>query len=136
MNVFMRLLRLIWQISMRHHSTTQYQALFLSSLCYVKIHLKPSTYTRNSVVKKEDTKLSISLLNKINTFDGYDFNIDIINDDEYNALQKESLMLFDGYCIFGFREFYKNLLCILEEANKTMYRYNEDVPKNLWTLSF
>jgi hypothetical protein len=52
---------------------------------------------------KEDSKPSITSLNKTNTCDGYDFNIDIINDDEYNALQKEFLMLFEAYCIFGFR---------------------------------
>ncbi len=49
---FMRLLRLIWQISWRHYSTTQYQPHFLSSLCYLKIYLKPSTYTRISVVER------------------------------------------------------------------------------------
>ncbi len=61
--------------------------------------------------KKEVPQPSISLLNKTDTFDGYDFNIDIITD-EVNALQKELLMLFEGFCIFGYREFYKKLLCI------------------------
>ncbi len=41
--------------------------------------------------------------------DGYEFNIDIFNDDEYSALQKESLMLLEGYCIFGFQEFYRKI---------------------------
>jgi hypothetical protein len=58
--------------------------------------------------EKEDPKPSITSLNKTNTCDGYDFNIDIINDDEYNALQKEVLMLFEGFCIFGFKEIFKN----------------------------
>jgi hypothetical protein len=49
--------------------------------------------------EKEDPKPSITSLSKTNTCDGYDFNIDIINDDEYNALQKELLMLFEGFCI-------------------------------------
>ncbi len=77
--------------------------------------------------EKENPKPSITSLNKI--YDGYDFNIDIIKDDEYNALQKESLMLFEDYCIFGFWKFFKNFFCILMEVNKTMYRNNEDVPK-------
>jgi hypothetical protein len=47
--------------------------------------------------EKKDPKPSITSLNKTNTCDGYDFNIDIINDDEYNVLQKESLMLFEGF---------------------------------------
>jgi hypothetical protein len=46
--------------------------------------------------KKEDPQPSISLLIKTNTFDGYDFNIDIITD-EVNALQTELLMLFEGF---------------------------------------
>ncbi len=44
--------------------------------------------------EKEDPKPSTTSLDKTNTCDGYDFNIDIINDDEYSALQKELLMLF------------------------------------------
>ncbi len=38
--------------------------------------------------KKMDPKPSISLLNKTNTFDGYDFTINIF-EDEVNALQKK-----------------------------------------------
>jgi hypothetical protein len=81
--------------------------------------------------EKEGPKSSITLLNNTDTCDGYDFIIDIINNDEYNALQKESLMLFESCCIFGSREFYKKLLCILVEVNKTMYENNEDVPEKL-----
>jgi hypothetical protein len=46
--------------------------------------------------EKGDPKQSITSLNKTNICDGYDFNIDIINYDEYNALQKESLMLLEA----------------------------------------
>ncbi len=49
---FMRLLRMIWQIPRRLYSTTQYQAHSLSSLCYLKIYLKPSTYRQCYVVKR------------------------------------------------------------------------------------
>ena len=38
--------------------------------------------------EKAGPKQSITKLNKTDTCDGYDFNIDIINNDEYNALQK------------------------------------------------
>jgi hypothetical protein len=81
------------------------------------------------VGEKEDPKPSITSPNKANTCDGYDFNIDIIHNDEYNALQKESLMLFEGFLIFGFWEFFKNFFCILMEVSKTIYGNNEDVPK-------
>ncbi len=76
-----------------------------------------------------DPKPSITSPNKTNTCDGYDFNIDIINNDEYNALQKELLMLFEGFCISGFWEFFKDFFFILMEEHKTMYGNNEDVPK-------
>ena len=45
--------------------------------------------------EKEDPKPSITSLNKTNTCDGYDFSIDFISNDEHNALQKESLMMFE-----------------------------------------
>jgi hypothetical protein len=50
--------------------------------------------------EKEGPKSSITILNKTDTCDGYVFNIDIINNDEYNVLQKELLILFEAYCIF------------------------------------
>jgi hypothetical protein len=81
---------------------------------------------------KEDPKPSVTSLNTTNTCDGYDFNIDAINNDEYNALQKELLMLLEAYCIFGFGEFFKNFFCILVEVNTTMYGNNEDVPKKVF----
>jgi hypothetical protein len=40
-------------------------------------------------------------------------------------------MLFEGYCIFGFWEFYKKLLGNLVEVHKNMYGNNEDVAKKL-----
>jgi hypothetical protein len=84
--------------------------------------------------EKQNPQPSIASLNKTNTCDEYDFNIDFIYDDDYSALQKELLMLLEGYYIFGFWEFYKNLLCILVEVNKTMYGYNEDVPVKLLNI--
>ncbi len=73
--------------------------------------------------KKVRLEPSNSLLNQTNTCDGYVFNIDVFTD-EVNALQNESLMLFEGFCIFGYRESYKNLLCILMVVNKTMHGNN------------
>jgi hypothetical protein len=86
--------------------------------------------------EKVDPKPSITLLNETNTCDGYDFNIDIINNDDYNAVQKESLIMFEGFCIFCFWEFFKNFFCILMEVNKTMYGNNEDVPNKFLTICF
>jgi hypothetical protein len=86
--------------------------------------------------EKQNPQPSITLLNKTNTCDGYDFYVDFVNNDEYNVIQEELLMLFEGYCIFGFREFYKHLLCILVEVNKTMYGKMKMFQKNFWTFSF
>ncbi len=84
------------------------------------------------VGEKEEPKPSITSPNKTNTCDGYDINIDIINNDEYNAVQKELLMMFEGFCIFCFGVFFKNFFCLLMKVNKTMYGNNEDVPKRIF----
>ncbi len=83
--------------------------------------------------EKQNPQPSITLLNEITTYDGYNFNIDFISNKEY-TLQKELLMLFEGYCIFGCQEFYKKMLCILVEVKKTMYVYYEDVPDKLMDI--
>jgi hypothetical protein len=88
------------------------------------------------VGEKEDPKPSITSMNKTNTCDGYGFNIDIINNDEYNAVQKESLMMFEGFCISGFWEFFKNFFCMSMEVNKTMYGNNEDVPNFFFDILY
>jgi hypothetical protein len=76
---------------------------------------------------------SSSLLNKTDTCDGHDFNIEVFTD-EVNALLKELLVLFEGFCIFGYREFYKKMLCILMEVNKTIHGNNGDIPDILLNL--
>ena len=76
---------------------------------------------------------STSLLNQTNTCDGHDFNIGVFTD-EVNALQEELLLLLGGFCIFGYREAYKNSLCILMVVNKTIYGNNGDVPDILLNM--
>ncbi len=81
------------------------------------------TFYRDFSGEKVRLEPSTTLLNKTDTCDGHDFHIDIFAD-EVNALQKESLLLFEGFCIFGYREFYKNWLYILMVGNKTIYGSN------------
>ncbi len=99
------------EVDMANSKETSFSNTISSTLSLITVlceDLFEAIITHNKIYgEKQDPKPSISLLNKTNTYDGYDFNIDIINDDEYNAIQKESLMLFEGYCIFGFWEFYK-----------------------------
>jgi hypothetical protein len=78
-----------------------------------KVRLEPSTL----------------LLNQTDSLNGYVFYIDVFTE-EVDALQKELLVLFEGFCMFGYREAYKNLLCILMVVNKTIYGNNGDVPDN------
>ncbi len=95
------------------------------------------TFYREFSGEKVRLEPSTSLLNKTDTCDGHDFNIDIFTD-EVDALQEELLLLSEGFCIFGHREFYKNLLCILMVVNKTIYGNNGDVPDillNMFLLS-
>ncbi len=65
------------------------------------------TFYRDFSGKKVRLEPSTSLLNKTHTCDGHDLIIDFFTD-EVNALQEESLLLFEGFSIFGYREFYKN----------------------------
>jgi hypothetical protein len=44
------------------------------------------------------------------------------------------LVLFEGFCIFGYREAYKTLLCILMVVNKTIHGNNGDVPDILLNM--
>jgi hypothetical protein len=91
------------------------------------------TLHRDFSGEKVDIEASTISLNKTNTCDGYDFDIEIITD-EVIALQKEWLFLFEGFCIFGYREFYKKLLCILMVVNKTIYGNNGDDPDILFNM--
>ena len=53
---------------------------------------------------------------------------------EFNTLQKECLKSFESLCVFGYREFYKNLLCILVEMHYQIYRKFTPVPKRMMEL--
>jgi hypothetical protein len=93
------------------------------------------TIHKDACSRKMVPKPSISLLNKTDIMNGYDFTINIF-EDEVNALHKELLMFLEGYCIVGYREFYKNLLCNLMEVYKTIYGTNEDVPDKHFEIFF
>jgi hypothetical protein len=84
---FMRLLRMIWQIRKKASfnntiSTTLSLITVLFEDLFEAVNIQAA-----KCGEKEDPKPSITSLNKTYTCDGYDFNIDIINDDEYNELQ-------------------------------------------------
>ena len=57
---------------------------------------------------------------------------------EFNAAQKECLKSLESLCVFGYREFYKNLLCILVEMYYQVYRKVYTRPEtydgNVWCV--
>lgn len=53
---------------------------------------------------------------------------------EFNAVQKECLKTLESLCVFGYREFYKNLLCILVEMHHQIYRKYTPVPKPMMEM--
>jgi hypothetical protein len=113
-----------------HHTVTS--TLSLITVLFEDL-FEAITLHREFSGEKRRLEPSTSLLNQTDTLNGYVFNIDIFTD-EVNALQKESLVLLEGFCIFGYREAYKNLLCILMVANKTIYENNGDVPDKLLNM--
>jgi hypothetical protein len=86
-----------------HHTITS--TLSLITVLFEDL-FEAITLHRDFSGEKVRLELLTPLLNKTNTCDGHDFNI-VIFTDEVNALQKELLVLFEGFCIFGYREFYK-----------------------------
>ncbi len=113
------------KVDMANSKDTSFKNTITSTLSLITILFEDLfeaiTIHKDFCGKQEVPQPSISLLNKTDTCDGHEFDIDIITD-EVNPLKKESLMLFEGFCIFGYRDFYKNLLCILMEVNKTIYK--------------
>jgi hypothetical protein len=61
--------------------------------------------------------------------DGFLFEKGIIQDEEYNPLEKECLKSLESLCVFDYHEYYKNLLCILVEFYNRIYGKTTAIPK-------
>ncbi len=129
------------KVDLENSKETSFKKTITSTLSLITVFFEDlfEAITFYRVFSGEKVRLEplTSLLNKADTCDGYDFNIDVFTD-EVNALQEESLLLFEGFCIFGYREFYKEMLCILMVVNKTIYGNNGNVPDillNMFLLS-
>jgi hypothetical protein len=70
-------------------------------------------------------------MNTTVTSGGFVFEGGINKNEEYSPLQKKLLQLLEGFCVFGYQEYYKNLLCTLVEAHKTIYGTGTPVQKKL-----
>ncbi len=51
-----------------------------------------------------------------------------------DGLQKECLKSLESLCVFGYCEFYKNLLCILVELHNQIYHKYTPVPKRMMEM--
>jgi hypothetical protein len=100
------------KVDLENSKETSFKNTITSSLSLITVLFKDLfetiTFYRDFSGEKVRLEPSTSL-NQTNTCDGHDFNIDVFTD-EVNALQEESLLLFEGFCIFGYREFYKKCL--------------------------
>jgi hypothetical protein len=54
--------------------------------------------------------------------------------DVSDGLQKECLKSLESLCVFGYREFYKNLLCILLELHNQICRKYTPIPKRMMAM--
>ncbi len=60
---------------------------------------------------------------------GFQFKKGIITEKEYNQFEKECLKSFESLCVFGYREYYKKLLCILVEFYNRVSEKATPVPR-------
>ncbi len=125
------------KVDMENSKKTSFHHTITSTLSLITVLFEDLfeaiTLHREFSGEKVRLEPSTSLLNKTNTCDGYVFNVDVFTD-EVNVLQKESVVLFEGFCIFGYREAYKKFLCILMVVNKTIHGNNGDVPDILLNM--
>jgi hypothetical protein len=96
--------------------------------CAIELHEK---------IANEDTELH-SLDPRIYLFNGqeegdYLFGQGIINEASIN--DKEYLQLYESWCLFAYREFYKNLLVILDEVSLRTYGVKKtSIPNRFYKL--
>jgi hypothetical protein len=75
--------------------------------------LDPRKYLVNGQVKGDDCNY-------------FCFGQSIIND--FNGAEKEYFKLYESWCLFTYREFYKNLLAILDELSLRTYGEKTNIP--------
>jgi hypothetical protein len=56
------------------------------------------------------------------------FSHQLLKKDGTDPIKKEAFKLLEAFCIFGYREFYKNLLCILVFTHQRLYGKESLVP--------
>jgi hypothetical protein len=102
-------------------------ALFEDLGCAIELHAK---------IANEDTALH-SLDPRNYLFNGqeegdYLFGQGIINEASFD--NKEYLQLYESWCLFAYREFYKNLLVILDEVSLRTFGGKTSIPNRFCKL--
>ncbi len=75
------------------------------------------------------------LLNRTSTTQGgYRFDHQLLKKDGIDQIKKEAFKLLEAICIFGYREFYKKLFCILFFMHQRVYGKETLVPLQILKL--
>jgi hypothetical protein len=78
------------KVDMANSKETSFSNTISSTLSLITVVLEDlfeaTNIHKECCDEKQNPQPSITLLNKTNTFDGYNFYVDFINDDEYNLL--------------------------------------------------
>ncbi len=88
------------KVNLENSKETSFKNTITSTLSLITVSFEDSfeaiTFYRDFSGEKVRLEPLTSLLNKTNTCDGHDFNIDVFTD-EVNAIQEELLLLFEGF---------------------------------------
>ncbi len=98
------------KVDLENSKERSFKKTISSTLSFITVLLEDlfQAITLHRELSGENVRLepSTSLLNQTDSLNGHVFNIDVLTD-EVNALQKELLVFFEGFCIFGYMEAYK-----------------------------
>ena len=95
------------KVDLENSKETSFKKTISSTLFFITVLFEDLfqaiTLHREFSGEKVRLEPSTSLLNQADSLNGYVSNIDVLTD-EVDALQKELLVLFEGFCIFGYSE--------------------------------
>ncbi len=113
---------------------TKYKDTVDYTLALVRVIFEYFGVAVNIHEKAKDTDNTHPIPPSIWLNDGFQFEKGFILDEEYNQLKKECLKLLESLCLFGYREYYKNLLCILVEFYNLITSKATPVPKPMMEI--
>jgi len=115
----------------RAHQASITSTLALLSAMFEDVGVAAELHEKSKNVKNIEVTFPIG--HSILFNDTFEFEQGFL-EKEFNALQKECLKSFESLCVFGYREFYKNLLCILVEMHYQIYCKFTPVPKRIMEM--